>query len=45
MKERPLPMVLSFIHHRIKAVDTIAVVYLSICNKWEQNPKYEKVLS
>jgi hypothetical protein len=38
-------MVLSFSHHRIKAVDTIAVIYLSIYNKWEQSPEYEKVLS
>jgi hypothetical protein len=38
-------MVLSFSHHRIKAVDTVAVIHLPIYNKWEQSPKYEKVLS
>jgi hypothetical protein len=38
-------MVLSFTHRRIKAVDTIAVIHLPICNKWEQSPEYEKVLS
>jgi hypothetical protein len=38
-------MVLSFTHRRIKAVDTVAVIHLLICNKWEQSPKYEKVLS
>jgi hypothetical protein len=38
-------MILSFTHHRIKAVDTVAVIHLPICNKWEQNPEYEKVLS
>jgi hypothetical protein len=32
-------------HHRIKAVDTIAIIHLPICNKWEQNLEYEKVLS
>jgi hypothetical protein len=44
-REWPLPMVLSFSHRRIKAVDTVAVIHLPICNKWEQSPKYEKVLS
>jgi hypothetical protein len=43
--EWPLPMVLSFAHRRIKAVDTVDVIHLPICNKWEQSPKYEKVLS
>jgi hypothetical protein len=38
-------MVLSITHRRIEAVDTIAVIHLSICNKWEQNLEYEKVLS
>jgi hypothetical protein len=38
-------MVLSFTHHRIKAVDTVAVIHLPIYNKWEQSPEYEKVLS
>jgi hypothetical protein len=38
-------MALNIIHRWIKAVDTIAVVHLPICNKWEQNPEYEKVLS
>jgi hypothetical protein len=38
-------MVLSFTHHRIKAVDTVAIIHLLICNKWEQSPEYEKVLS
>jgi hypothetical protein len=38
-------MVLSFARHRIKAVDTVAVIHLPICNKWEQLPEYEKVLS
>jgi hypothetical protein len=38
-------MVLSFAHHRIKAVDTVAVIHLPICNKWEQSLEYEKVLS
>jgi hypothetical protein len=38
-------MVLSFAHCRIKAVDTVAVIHPPICNKWEQNPEYEKVLS
>jgi hypothetical protein len=40
-----MPMVLSITHRRIKAVDTVAVIHLPICNKWEQNPEYEKVLS
>jgi hypothetical protein len=38
-------MVLSFSHHRIKAVDTVAVIHLPIYNKWEEGPEYEKVLS
>jgi hypothetical protein len=38
-------MVLSITHRRIEAVDTVAVIHLPICNKWEQNPEYEKVLS
>jgi hypothetical protein len=38
-------MVLSFSHRRIKAVDIVAVIHLPICNKWEQIPEYEKVLS
>jgi hypothetical protein len=38
-------MVLSITHCRIKAVDTVAIIHLPICNKWEQNPEYEKVLS
>jgi hypothetical protein len=38
-------MVLSFTHRRIEAVDTVAVIHLPICNKWEQSPEYEKVLS
>jgi hypothetical protein len=38
-------MVLSFSYRRIKAVDTVAVIHLTIYNKWEQSPKYEKVLS
>jgi hypothetical protein len=38
-------MVLSFTHRRIKAVDIVAVIHLLICNKWEQSPEYEKVLS
>jgi hypothetical protein len=38
-------MVLSFTHRRIKAADTVAVIHLSIYNKWEQSPEYEKVLS
>jgi hypothetical protein len=38
-------MVLSITHRRIKAVDIVAVIYLSIYNKWEQNPEYEKILS
>jgi hypothetical protein len=37
-------MVLSITHHMIKAFDTVAVKHLPICNKWEQNPEYEKVL-
>jgi hypothetical protein len=32
-----MPMVLSITHRRVKAVDTIAVVHLPICNKWEKN--------
>jgi hypothetical protein len=44
-REWPLSMVLSFTHRRIKTVDTIAVIHLPICNKREQSPKYEKVLS
>jgi hypothetical protein len=40
-----LDVTLSITHRRIKAVDTVAVIHLPICNKWEQNPKYEKVLS
>jgi hypothetical protein len=40
-----MPMVLSITHRRIKAVDTVAIIHLPICNKWEQNPEYEKVLS
>jgi hypothetical protein len=38
-------MVLSITHHRIEAVDTVAIIYLPIYNKWEQSPEYEKVLS
>jgi hypothetical protein len=38
-------MVLNFTHRRIKAVDTVAVIHLPISNKWEESPKYEKVLS
>jgi hypothetical protein len=38
-------MALSITHRRIKIGDTIAIIYLHICNKWEQNPEYEKVLS
>jgi hypothetical protein len=38
-------MVPSFSHYRIDAVDTVAVIHLPICNKWEQSPEYEKVLS
>jgi hypothetical protein len=38
-------MVLSFTHHRIKAVDTVAEIHLLICNKWEQSSEYEKVLN
>jgi hypothetical protein len=44
-KEQPLAMVLNITHHRVKAVDTIAIVHLPIYNKWEQNLEYEKVLS
>jgi hypothetical protein len=44
-RERPLPIVLSITHRRIEAVDTVAVIHLPICNKWEQSPEYEKVLS
>jgi hypothetical protein len=40
-----MPMVISNTHRRIKAVDTAVVIHLHICNKWEQNPEYEKVLS
>jgi hypothetical protein len=29
----------------VKAVDAIAIIQLTTCNKWEQNPEYEKVLS
>jgi hypothetical protein len=29
----------------ISTVDTVAVIHLFICNKWEQSPEYEKVLS
>jgi hypothetical protein len=39
------PMVLSITDRGIKAVDIVAAIHLSICNKWEQNPEYEKVLS
>jgi hypothetical protein len=38
-------MVLSFTHRRIKAVDTVAIIHLPICNKWEQSLEYEKVLN
>jgi hypothetical protein len=38
-------MVLSFAHRRIKVVDTVAIIHLSICNKWEKSPEYEKILS
>jgi hypothetical protein len=38
-------MALSFTHRRIKAVDTVVVIHLLICNKWEQSPEYEKVLT
>jgi hypothetical protein len=38
-------MVLGITHRRIEAVDTLAVIHLPIYNKWEQNPKYEKILS
>jgi hypothetical protein len=40
-----MPMVLTITHRRIKTVDTVAVIHLGICNKWEQKPEYEKVLS
>ena len=30
-----MPMVLSITHRRIMTVDTIAVIHLPICNKWE----------
>jgi hypothetical protein len=32
-------MVLSFTPRRIEAVDTVAVIHLPICNKWEQSPE------
>jgi hypothetical protein len=38
-------MALSFTHRRIEAVDTVVIIHLPICNKWEQSPEYEKVLS
>jgi hypothetical protein len=38
-------MVISITHHGIKAIDIVAVIHLPICNKWEQNPEYEKVFS
>jgi hypothetical protein len=31
-----MPMVLSITYRRIKTVDTVAVIHLSIYNKWEQ---------
>jgi hypothetical protein len=31
-----MPLVLVITYHRIQAVDTVAKVYLPICNKWGQ---------
>jgi hypothetical protein len=45
MYEATMPLVLVITHRRIQAVDIIAIIHLPICNKWETNPEYEKVLS
>ena len=36
---------LLLVHHGTEAVLTVAMINSVICNKWEINPEYKKVLS
>jgi hypothetical protein len=40
-----MPVVSLLIHSRREAVLAVAMIYSTICNKWEINSEYEKVLS
>ena len=42
--EAPCPSLL-LVHCRTEAVLTVAIINHVICNEWEINPKYKKVLS
>ena len=40
-----LPRALLLVHGGTEAVLTVAMIDCTICNMWELNPEYEKVLS
>jgi len=40
-----LPVAILLVHGGREAILAVPMVYSTICNNWEINPKYEKVLS
>ena len=40
-----MPRALLLVYNRTEAVLTVAIINNVICNEWEINPKYKKVLS